>query len=461
MTERQYKDSGIGWIGKMPDYWYTKPVKFLSSHHIGGAWGEEKKDNSYDRYCVRIADFDYEHMQVCEDNVQTIRNYSPKEIESRALKYGDLIIEKSGGGEKTPVGRVVVYRGRNGLMFANFTDRFRLTSEYNIEFAKYVFFGWYNIKQSQLFFNQTTGLQNLDLPKFFGKLHLPVPPLEEQQNIADFLDSKTASIDSAIQAQKDIVEKLKEYRQAVITEAVTKGLNRDVKMKNVDFLWVHEFPENWGIYKLNHLLDYNHPYPLGGGDHGSIKAKDYATCGIPLLRVQNLGYAEPINTENMVYISEAQNKTIKNSTLHPDDILFAKTGATIGKTAILTNDTPIANTTSHVGKITVNKKKFFPRYVYYFLSSEMGMFQLWDIAGKKATRPEVGLDEVKYIKFLIPNSIAEQKAISDYLDAQCSRIANAISHCNAIIEKLEEYKKSIIYNAVTGKIDCRKDVIPE
>jgi type I restriction enzyme S subunit len=158
----------------------------------------------------------------------------------------------------------------------------------------------------------------------------------------------------------------------------------------------------------------------------------------------------------MVYITPEQNETIKNSTLHPGDILFAKTGATIGKTAIVPPSIAIANTTSHVGKITVDLTCFYPKYIYYALSSEVGNHQLWEIAGKKATRPEVGLDEVKYLKLLIPFSLDEQKQIADYLDAILDKCDTAINQHTQIISKLEEYKKSLIYNAVTGKIDCRE-----
>ena len=288
--------------------------------------------------------------------------------------------------------------------------------------------------------------------------YIPSPTLNEQNQIVYYLNSKCAVIDQAIQKQTDIAEKLKDYRKSVITQAVTKGIDSTAETQEFNFLWLKEIPRNWGIYKLNHILDLNHPYPLGDGDHGSIKAKDYVTNGIPLLRVQNLGYAEPIKKENMVYISAKQNETIKNSTLRPNDILFAKTGATIGKTAIITEEMPIANTTSHIGKITVDTNKFYPRYIYYFMSSEVGNFQLWSIAGKKATRPEVGLDEVRYIKFLVPKSIEEQEQIAKYLDSKCSKIDQAIQRSNKIIQKLEEYKKALIYNAVTGKIDCRGEV---
>lgn len=292
--------------------------------------------------------------------------------------------------------------------------------------------------------------------KTLKQTYIVLPPSDIQHAIASFLDRKCAAIDDSIAKHKAIIEKLEEYRKAEITRAVTKGLNPDAKMKDASFLWLQSIPEAWGIFKLSHILDFNHPYPLGDGDHGSIKANDYANTGIPFIRVQNLGYAEPINTNNMVYITPEQNETIKNSTLHPGDILFAKTGATIGKTAIVPPSIAIANTTSHVGKITVDLTCFYPKYIYYALSSEVGNHQLWEIAGKKATRPEVGLDEVKYLKLLIPFSLDEQKQIADYLDAILDKCDTAINQHTQIISKLEEYKKSLIYNAVTGKIDCRE-----
>lgn len=292
-------------------------------------------------------------------------------------------------------------------------------------------------------------------PKTFMKLHSILPPLSEQDAIVSFLNSKCAAINEAISRHATIIKKLKEYRKTVITKSVTGGLRTNVKMKDINLLWVTTIPEDWMVYKISHILDRNHPYPLGDGDHGSIKADDYANDGIPFIRVQNLGYAEALNLSNVIYITEVQNQTIKNSTLKPDDILFAKTGATIGKTAIMPYDIPIANTTSHVGKITVDVTRFFPKYIFYALSSDVGYHQLWDIAGKKATRPEVGLEEVKSLRLIIPNSLEEQKYIAAYLDNQCSKVDEAVSRQKAAIEKLEEYKKSIIYNAVTGKIDCR------
>ncbi|MDE6835303.1 MAG: hypothetical protein K2J39_13820, partial [Ruminococcus sp.] len=119
------KDSGVEWIREIPAHWEIKPIKFIISEHFSGSWGNDEKNDSNDRICMRIADFDYPRMRFKEKAFYTIRNYSDFEIKNKTLKYGDLLIEKSGGGDKTPVGRTVVYRLPYNAIFANFMDCIR------------------------------------------------------------------------------------------------------------------------------------------------------------------------------------------------------------------------------------------------------------------------------------------------------------------------------------------------
>ncbi|MDE5861982.1 MAG: restriction endonuclease subunit S, partial [Ruminococcus sp.] len=132
-------------------------------------------------------------MKFKENIVYTIRNYSDCEIKNKTLKYGDLLIEKSGGGDKTPVGRTVVYRLPYNAIFANFMDCIRLKSEYNVEYIKYIMFALYNKGVTNFYFTQTTGLQNLNMAKFFRE-NIVIPPLEEQEKISAYLDRKCTEI---------------------------------------------------------------------------------------------------------------------------------------------------------------------------------------------------------------------------------------------------------------------------
>lgn len=226
-------------------------------------------------------------------------------------------------------------------------------------------------------------------------------------------------------------------------------------MRDSGIPWIGEVPEGWGFPKITHILDYTHPYPIGDGDHGSIKATDYTEYGIPFIRVQNLGFATDLCLDNVVYISEAQNRTIQNSTLKPNDILFAKTGATIGKVGIVPESIKKANTTSHVGKITVSES-IIPKYIFYVLSSNIGYRQFWDIAAQKSTRPELSIDEIKTIRVLLPKTKEEQQRIADYLDSKCSEIDTIIENLRTRMESVKEYKKAVITEAVTKGLD--KDV---
>lgn len=284
----------------------------------------------------------------------------------------------------------------------------------------------------------------------FGGLFIPVAPIQEQKHIADFLDAKCTEIDALTADIQTQIDTLEQYKRSVITEAVTKGLNPDVEMKDSGIEWIGKIPVSWSFPKITHILDYSHPYPIGDGDHGSIKSTEYKDEGIPFIRVQNLGFATELNLENIVYISESQNETIKNSSLFPGDVLFAKTGATIGKVGIVPKEIQIANTTSHVGKITVSRD-INSKFVFYVLASYVGYKQFWDIAAQKSTRPELSIDEIKTIHVLLPQTIEEQIEIVAYLDAKCIQIDGAIQNKKEQLVTLDEYKKSLIYEYVTGK----------
>lgn len=436
---REMKESGVEWIGKIPEDWEIIPNKHLMkkvknlcpvyngedilSLSMKGVYVRDPNDESGKRPTTYNG---YQHVQ-----------------------EGDLLMCLFDI-DVTPrcVGRVY----NDGLTSPAYS-RFVMNKTRAI--VDYYYYYYLALDFDKTLLHLSKNMRSSLTESDFGSINAPVPSHIEQQQIVKFLDFKCTAIDTAIEKTKKSIEKLEEYKKAVITKAVTKGIDPNVRMKDAHFLWLTAIPEKWGIYKLNHILDYNHPYPLGDGDHGSIKADSYVSSGIPFIRVQNLGYAEPINIENVVYITEVQNQKIQNSTLAPNDILFAKTGATIGKTAIMPQTISRANTTSHIGKITVDTRYYVPKYIFYALSSEIGNHQLWSIANKKATRPEVGLDEVKYIKLCIPLSVTEQKQIADFLDEKLNQINNAISNHANLIRKLEEYKKSLIYYAVTGKIDCR------
>jgi type I restriction enzyme S subunit len=285
----------------------------------------------------------------------------------------------------------------------------------------------------------------------FVNFPIPYPGPETQRGISEYLRSRCSEIDALIAAKEKTNALLKERRQSIIYEAVTKGLNPDAPMKDSGIEWIGEIPTDWDVCPIKYLLDKNHPYPIGDGDHGMIKADDYLSEGIPYIRVLNLTWGDGLNLETLVYISEEMNNRIKNSELKPNDILIAKTGATIGKTAIVPASLPRSNTTSHVGKITISGDHD-PKFFYYVKTSSIIQTQIKMLSAMQSTRPELGIDGLRNLLTVVP-PVERQREIAEYLDHQCTELNSAITTNASVLEKLKEYRQSIIYEAVTGKIE--------
>lgn len=213
------RPSGIDWIGDIPEHWKKSRIKNHISRSAAGVWGDDEKGNKNDIICFRIADFNYGERCLSFDKI-TIRNIDPKQLEGRYLSKGDLLIEKSGGGETTPVGRVVYCNFDGKATYTNFIHSITLSDNVDSRFFLYYFNMLYSNKINLLYFNQTTGLQNLQIGEYLGQA-IYLPPLSEQQAIADYLDKKCAEIDGLKAKLNKKRETLKELRQSIISEVMT------------------------------------------------------------------------------------------------------------------------------------------------------------------------------------------------------------------------------------------------
>lgn len=291
-------------------------------------------------------------------------------------------------------------------------------------------------------------VENLSIDKV-GISKIFLPSLEEQGAIVNFLDTQCAKIDSVIADIEKQIETLQKYKKSLITEAVTKGLGRAVPMKDSGVKWVGEVPADWKVSRVKYLIDDNHPYPIGDGDHGMIKADDYLDEGIPYIRVLNLTWGDGMNLDNLVFISDKMNAMIKNSELRPNDILIAKTGATIGKTAIVPESLPISNTTSHVGKITL-PNTHCAKYFFYVMTSDVVQKQIQDISAMQSTRPELGIEGMRDLVVVVP-PLTTQERIAEYLDERCAKTDEILQAKKTQLDVMRKHKSSIIYEYVTGK----------
>lgn len=220
----EMKDSGIEWIGEIPKHWKVNRLKFLVIDRQAGIWGKEVESEGDDRniICIRVADFDFPRMTIRKDRGFTVRNYSNIDIIKYYLDKGDILVEKSGGGEKSPVGRTIIWEENFVAVYANFIERIRMDQNKICPmYAQYVFYAFYNMGISNLFFNQTTGIQNLDLSKMIRTLRFPVPSLNDQLNIINYLNKVIKILDETIEAKQKQLEVLEEYMKSLIYEYVT------------------------------------------------------------------------------------------------------------------------------------------------------------------------------------------------------------------------------------------------
>lgn len=271
---------------------------------------------------------------------------------------------------------------------------------------------------------------------------VPIPPLAEQQKIADFLDEKCGEIDSIrsdIQKQIDI---LNDYKKSVITEAVTKGLNSKAKLKDSGIEWIGKIPEGWDVIRLK---DFS--YMKGRIGWQGLKSEEFIDEGPYCVTGTDFKNGS-IDWNTCYHISEERYKMDANIHLKVGDLLITKDG-TVGKLARVSFLPDKACLNSHLLIIRPLKQKFKNDFLYYMMSSDV-FLHYCRYAENGTTMASLSQEKMGKFKFPLP-PLPEQKAIADYLDEKCSEIDATIADKQRQLETLDEYKKSLIFEYVTGK----------
>lgn len=218
-AKAKMKDSGIEWVGDVPDSWEKRRIYYTIDRRFDGAWGDDEKGNSDDVICYRIADFDYQKGYL-DDKKFTLRNVEPETRKKKQVQKGDLLVEKSGGGDLYPVGRVVSVNYEQDAICSNFIQALKIKDGFDSRFIFYVFKALYSKKVNIPFFNQTTGIQNLQVKEYL-KNEMFYPSYEEQCKISGFLDSISNSIQDGIEDCNRMITLLQERKQIIINDVVT------------------------------------------------------------------------------------------------------------------------------------------------------------------------------------------------------------------------------------------------
>lgn len=436
---RKMKDCGIDWIGQVPNDWEITRLRFTAEIVRGGSPRPIESfisDDGEGFNWVKIGDADKDNKYITHTSCKIIRSGLSK---TRMVHANDLILTNS-----MSFGEPYIM-GIDGCIH----DGWVAFSKYKGIVKEFLYWCLLSDLCRIQFEKQVDGgvVQNLNIDKI-GNTIVFLPPLVEQQRIADFLDEKCGEIDSIrsdIQKQIDI---LNDYKKSVITEAVTKGLNPKAKLKDSGIEWIGKIPEGWMIKRLGTLAS-SKPYSMVDGPFGSdMKNEEYVDEGIPIIQLTNI---KPYyhNIETLKFITEEKHKQLIRHTAEAGDIAIAKM-MPAGRACILSNKYHKYVVAADAIRFKVNESND-NRFILYGLNTYC--MTECEIVSKGSTRIRISLEIARKLNLAVP-PLSEQKAIADYLDEKCSEIDATIADKQKQLETLDEYKKSLIFEYVTGKKEC-------
>ncbi|WP_110114481.1 restriction endonuclease subunit S [Bacillus sp. CGMCC 1.16541] len=424
----KYKESGLDWIKQVPYDWKISRLKYVSDIVMGQSPSSDE-----------VSDIEV-GAPFLQGNAEFGQYYPlPKlycKSTNKVSEVDDILFSV-----RAPVGAMnisnQVYAIGRGLCAIRPKEKNRYLW-YLIQYAKVEM----NSKLKGSTFESVTTEDVKNLVTL-------VPSEAEQKNIANFLNEKTSEIDSLIADKEKLIELLEEKRQAIITEAVTKGLNPNVKMKDSGVEWIGEIPEHWKIKKIKHLSTYvgSGKTPKGGGEI-------YTNEGVMFLRSMNVHF-EGLRLNDIVYINPEIDDDMKSTRVKSQDILLNITGASIGRTCIVPANFPPANVNQHVCIIRPGKSKIVPALLSKIMGSQIVQEQII-MAQNGSSREGLNFPQVRNLLLPLSDSIEEQRYISKYIEKQTKELYSSIMDIKEQIGKLKEYRQSLIYEAVTGKIDVRE-----
>lgn len=422
---RDMKNSGIEWIGDIPKSWRTLKNKYIGEYINGYAFKPSDWSNS-GKPIIRIQDL---------TGTSENPNYYNGDLGDKyVVKNGDVLISWAATLD------AYVWSGCTAWLNQHIFKA--IPNEDNVN--KYYFIWLMKVAMENMNNDNKHGIMMQHVTAdVFDNYCLPVPPIEEQKAIAEYLDKKCADIDEIISAKEKTNELLKERRQSIITEAVTKGLNPNAEMKDSGVDWIGEISFSKNVVRLKHYLENQMQY--GANESGTSDANG----NIRYIRITDINNDSSLkdNEDNKyLTIEQAESYILKDG-----DVLFARSGATVGKSFIYKESYGKCAFAGYLIKAECNRTKLLPKYLFYYTSTST--YESWkNMIFIQATIQNIGADKYQEMP-LIMTSIEEQKEIVDYLDKKCEEIDKLIESNNKTIEKLQEYRKSLIYEAVTGKIE--------
>lgn len=420
----EYQDSGIEWLCEIPSHWFLKKHKYIAEFSKG-----KNPELLFDNYSDGL----YPYLSM--DSLRGKADSKYAEYKKGLVLVQDnqplIIWDGSNSGE--------FVLGRKGLLSSTMASACLI---YEIQ-DKYYWYLCVCIEPEMRKHATGMGIPHVNGEELRG-IVLPLPELNEQTQIANFLDYETAKIDHLIEKQQQLIELLKEKRQAVISHAVTKGLDPNVPMKDSGMKWLGEVPEHWDIVKLSQIaVAFN-------GDRGANypSGNDFVDEGIYFISANEVINAKVI-TETASRITQKKYDELGGLKIKKGDIIYCLRGAGVGKNGICDFDEGTVSS-SLMG---IRSIKLDPDYLVLLLNSSAELQQR-SVLVNGSVSPNLSAENVIGYKFAIP-AVDEQIEIKKSIELRVNKIEILLSNAEQAIQLMQERRTALISAAVTGKIDVR------
>lgn len=421
---RLMKDSGIPWIGEIPLTWNTNTVFQIFTQV------NNKNDGLREKNLLSLS-----YGKIKRKNIDTTDGLLPESFDGyNVIENGDIVLRLTDLQNDQKSLRVGLAPERGIITSAYLTIRNRSNS-----LSEYLYYYLHAFDISKGFYGMGAGVRqglNWDGIKW---LQILTPSVSEQKQIANFLDDECARIDAIIEQTRATVEEYKKLKQSIITQAVTKGIRPNRRMKDSGIEWIGEIPDDWDISNLGAISE-----NLRNGYVGPTKDLFYDE-GIPYIQSLHIKDGRIDFSRHEYYVAEDW------ANAHPkiktDDLLIVQTGD-IGNVGLVPKEYNLCNCHALI-IATLKKEIVFPEFVTFFLRSHVGR-ELLLFYKTGALLPHLNSGKIKFASICVPE-ISEQKEIVDWLNAEEAKIDSLICGKETFISELESYKKSQIYEYVTGK----------
>jgi type I restriction enzyme S subunit len=443
----KYKPSGIEWVGDIPEHWEVEKLRYIGNFTASGI---DKKINE-DEASVKIINYtdiygNATQLLSAERNYMEVTCSEEKRIEHQ-VRRGDLIFTPSSETIEDIGLSALVDEDLNNTAYSYHVLRFRFDKDVDHYFKKYLCNNHFVLNQFSANAKGTTR-QILNRENFNSALVI-LPPELEQTTIANFLDEKTAQVDKLIANKQNIIELLKEERKAIINQAITHGINPNVKLKPSGIEWLGNIPEQWELRRMRFLVDYVKGF--------AFKSDFFVPDGIPIVKASDIKNFTIRKGKD--FLDPSGVNQFEKVKLKTNDIIISTVGSTpdvinsaVGQIAIVPSEFSGSylnqNTVKFFSKVETKLDNYF---LFCVLISNPYRKYLDLHAHGTANQASLNIEDMLNFIVTFPN-IIEQKAIAEYIETETKRIDNTITQIEKEIQLLQEYRTALISEVVTGKI---------